>query len=231
VLTERRVFLKSLALGTGAVLLPGFLTSCRGDASTGPQTPGSGARVTLDFSRGDVAVLQTAWVIEQLHADFYRQIVPYLDAGGYTDDEQFALTDIKYHHVLQREFLRAALGADATFNLTFAHGSFDFGDRAAFLATARAAERRGVALYNGLAQYCTGAGTVLTLGKIASLDGRHGAALAHMVSPSTNSFAPRAYDDVFRPATVMTEAQGWIVQDVRIASAPVAFAPGPNGNG
>ncbi len=217
---DRRAFMRSLALGSGVVLLPGFLAACSGDKDS-PTGPGTGTRVPIDFARGDVAVLQLAWVVEQLHADFYRQIVPYLDAGAYSDAEQFALTDIKYHHVLQREYFRAALGADADFTLRFSHGTLDFADRNAFLAAARVVERRGVGMYNGLAPYCSGAGALLTLGKIASVGGRHGAALAAMAEPSTTAFAPQAYETALGPESVEAAIQGFIVQDLRLENVTI----------
>lgn len=223
---DRRAFMRSLALGSGIVLVPGFLSACNGDEDS-PTGPGTGAPVTIDFLKGDVALLQLAWVVEQVHADFYRQIVPFLDAGAYNDAEQFALTDIKYHHVLQREYLRAALGVEANFTLRFSHGTLDFADRNAFLAAARVVERRGVAMYNGLAPYCAGAAALLALSKIASVDGRHGAALAAMVEPTSTAFAPQAYESALAPEAVEAAVQGSIVQDLRltnVAGLPVTIA-------
>lgn len=49
-----------------------MLTACSddNDGMTGPTPPGSGNALTIDFAKGDIAVLQFAYALEQLEADF-----------------------------------------------------------------------------------------------------------------------------------------------------------------
>lgn len=227
---SRRSFLRALALGGAVVLVPGLATACKKDGD-GPTGPGQGADIDIDFARGDVALLQFAYAFEQLNADYYLHIVPFLDDGAYTDDEQRLLTDVKYHHVMHREYLKAALGADADFELEFDYGPLDFSNRAAFLASGRNLELLGVGLYNGLAQYFTASANLMTAAKIASVKARHASALGVMIDPAAGAFAPRPYEDVHRPGTAEAALQAYVHEDIRINNSPATFAPGPNGNG
>lgn len=227
---SRRDFLRALALGGALLTVPAFATACKKDKN-GPLGPGEGADIDIDFAAGDVGLLQFAYAAEQLRADFYHHIVPFLDDGAYNDDEQFILTDIKYHHYLYAEYYKAALGANANFTLRFDYGVLDFGNRSAFLAAARNLELMGVGMHNGLAQYFTSSANLLTSAKIASVQARHAASLGWMIDPSAGAFAPRPYEDVLRPSTVEATMQNYIVQDIRVINAPATFAPGPNGNG
>lgn len=228
---SRRGFLRTIALGGALLFVPGFAVACKKDRNGGPLGPGEGADIDLDFAQGDVALLQLAYAMEQLHADFFLRIVPYLDGGAYTDAEQWTLTDAKYHSVMHREYLKAALGSGADFTLTFNYDVLDFSNRSAFLAAARNLKLAGVGMYNGLAQYFTSEANLMVIAKMASVKARHAAALGVMIDPAANAFAPRAYEDVFRPTTAEAAMQAYIVQDIRITNAPATFAPGPNGNG
>jgi hypothetical protein len=229
---SRRSFLRTIALGGTVVLVPGLMTACKKDGDGGgPVGPGLGGDLDIDFARGDVALLQFMYAYEQLNADYYLHVVPFLDDGAYTDPEQILLTDVKYHHVMHREYLKAALGGDGDFELDFDYGSLDFNNRSAFLATGRTLELLGIAMYNGLAQYFTTPANLVTAAKMASVKARHAAALGIMIDPSANAFAPRPYEDVNRIATSEAAMQAFIEQDIQVINAPATFAPGPNGNG
>src|SRR5690606_34992128 len=174
---SRRTLLRSMALGGAVLPMPGLVTSCSKDKGGGlPFQPGGGDDVGFDLGT-DTGLLRFAYAAEQLRADYYLHIVPFLDDGAYSDHEQFVLTDVKYHHVLQREVLRASLGANADFTLQFTYGALDFANRAEFLATARSLELMGVAMYNGLAQYFTDPANLVAAAKMASVQARHASAL------------------------------------------------------
>lgn len=231
----RRDILRMMAVGGTAVFLPSILTACSSDdngggGGGGVTGPGTGEMVTIDFSKGDIAVLQFAYALEQLEADYYTKVVNAFGTSNLTAAEKIILQDIKYHEVLHREFFKAALGSNG-FTLATTYGNFNFNDRTAVLATAKTLEDTGVKAYNGAAQYITDVNYLLAAGKIVSVEARHASAIADLISPNTSAFAPTAFDDVARPETIRAAAQGFIVQKLAFVNAPSAFVQGPNNNG
>lgn len=232
-LTSRRGFLKLMGMGGALVLLPSVLAACGDDDTL--TAPGSGNAVTIDFASGDVAVLQFAYALEQLEADFYTQVVNNFSGSDLTAADQAVLGEVRNHEVIHRDFLEAALGAEASFRLTPMYRGVNFKSRSSVLATARTFEDLGVAAYNGAAQYFSattaGLGYLALAGKIVSVEARHAAAIRDLISPKTSDFAPAAFDDAFRPSKIATAAQSYIVDVLGFANAPTTFVQGPNGNG
>lgn len=233
-LTSRRGFMKLMGLGGALVLLPSVLTACNDDGET-LTAPNSGNPVTIDFAKGDIAILQFAYALEQLEADFYTQVVNNFGGSDVTTAEQTVLADVRNHEVIHREFLKAALAADASFTLTPTYPGVNFKSRTSVLAAARDFEDLGVAAYNGAAQYFTntptGLGYLGIAGKIVSVEARHASAIRDLLSPKTNSFAPKPFDDAFSPQKVASIAQNTIVDKLMFANAPTTFVQGPNNNG
>ncbi|MEO7774817.1 MAG: ferritin-like domain-containing protein [Steroidobacteraceae bacterium] len=230
----RRDILKLMAMGGALVLLPTAISACSNDDDpVGPgtgTTPGSGNALTIDFAKGDVAVLQFAYALEQLEADFYTRVVNAFGSSTLTAAEKTILQDIKYHEVLHREFLKAALGTTNGFTITPTYGTLNFSDRVSVLTTARTFEDLGVGAYNGAGQYLTDANNLLLAGKIVSVEARHASVIRGLLSPGTGDFAPNAFDDVKRPGTVATTAQSFVVDKLGFANAPTTFATGPGAN-
>jgi rubrerythrin len=229
----RREFLRLVGAGGALLLLPGFLGACGSDADTmtGTGAPGSGKPFVIDFSRGDVAVLQFALVLEQLEADFYSRVLQGFANSGFSIAEQAILGDIANHEVVHRELLSATLGADAAFTVSPTYTGLDFTKRADVLARAKAIEDLGVATYDGVAQYLQSADSLTLLARIMSVEGRHAAAIRDLVDPLTGAFAPRATDDLFSPATSATALQGQLVDKIGFLALPAGFVEGPNANG
>lgn len=232
----RRNFLKMMAMGGAVVLLPSVVVSCSDD-SDGITGPGSGNNVTIDFANGDIAVLQFAFALEQLEADFYTRVVANF-ASGFSAAERGILTDIRNHEVLHRDFLKAALDSNGNFTLTPTYGSLNFADRTAVLNAARDFEDLGVAAYNGAGQYIADGGYLTLAGKIVSVEARHASIIRDLLNPNAGGsasnplgFAPTSFDNAFSPGTVATAAQGFIVDKLAFANVPSAFVQGPNGNG
>ncbi len=229
--SSRRDFMRLMGIGGAVVLLPSILASCdNGTDTTGPTTPGSGSTVTIDFSKGDVAVLQFAYALEQLEADFYTRVAANFSKSGLSSAEQTIFTDIKNHEVIHREALKTILGTNG-FSLTPVYTGVDFNSRTSILATAKAFEDLGVAAYNGAAQYLTDFNNLLVAGKIVSVEARHASAIADLIRPKSADFAPTPFDDAFSPQTVAPKAQAFIVQKLAFAGSPPAFVQGPNKNG
>lgn len=228
----RRDILRMMAVGGAAIFLPSMITACSDDDDNGggsmPTNPGSGNALTIDFSKGDIAVLQFAYALEQLEADFYTRVMA-ATGSNLAAAEKTILQDIKYHEVLHREYLKVALGATNGFTVTTTYPGVNFNDRTSVLNTAKALEDTGVKAYNGAAQYLKDTANLLAAGKIVSVEARHAAAIADLLAPNTNAFAPAPYDDVARPATIATIAQGYVVDKLTFANAPSTFVPGPNG--
>lgn len=230
--TSRREFIRLMGVGGALVLLPSLFTGCEDGANTGGLTgPGTGSLVTIDFSRGDIAVLQFAYALEQLEADFYTQVVANFTGSDLTTADQTVLSDIRNHEVIHREFFKTALGTNASFSLTPTYGSLNFKDRSSVLAAAKTFEDLGVAAYNGAAQYLADVNNLLAAGKIVSVEARHASAIRDLINPLSADFAPTPFDSVDSPSKVAAAAQGFIIDKLAFANAPAAFVQGPNGNG
>ncbi len=226
----RRDFLKVIGVGGVLVMLPTALAACGSDNTTGPR-PGSGNTLTIDFANGDFAVLQFAFALEQLEADFYTRVVAGFSGSNLSSAEQGVLGDIKNHEVIHREFLKAALGSTYGFSITATYPGVNFNNRTSVLATAAAFEDLGVAAYNGAAQYLSSTDYLTLAGKIVSVEARHASAIHDLIAPKTDAFAPQAFDNAFSPSKVAGMAQGYIVDKLAFANAPSTFVQGPNNNG
>ena len=230
-LRTRREMFKLMAMGGVAVLLPSMLSGCSDDNVIGPVDPGTGDPLTIDFARGDIAILQFAYALEQLEADFYTRVVSGIANAGLSQAEQSIMVDLRNHEVLHRELFKAALGASNDFTITTTYPGVNFSSRQSILEAARTFEDLGVAAYNGAAQYISNPDTLTLAGKIVSVEARHASAIRDLLEPNTTAFAPDAFDDVFRPAKVGAAAQGFVTQRLTLANAPAAFVQGPNNNG
>lgn len=229
----RRGFLRLMGLGATLAFLPSFVAGCKSDSATGTTSgqPGGGEPLLIDFALGDAAILQFAYVLEQLEADFYSRVVTAFGTSNIIPSEQTLLTDIRNHEVAHREVLEATLGANATVTVTPTYPGLNFADRATVLAAAKQLEDLGVVAYNGMIQYLVGPDLVLLLGKIVSVEARHAAAVRDLLNAKSADFAPTAADDVLRPVKVAAAVQQIIVDKLAFANAPATFVQGPNNNG
>lgn len=224
-LPTRRDFLRLVALGGTLVVSGGLLAACEDATNTGGLTgPGTGSILTIDFSKGDVALFQFLFVLEQLEAEFYSRVVAHFDSSDFTSADRLVLTDVANHEAIHRDVLATVLGADATLRITPFFGSAGFTVRADVLATARDDfEDRSVSAYNGIAPYFTDANNLALAEKIASVEARHSAAIRDLLSPLTNTFAPAAFDGALSPASVATDIQPLLEDKLIFANAPASF--------
>ena len=230
----RRDVLKIMAMGGAVVFLPTVMAACSKDEVTNPgrnDTPNSGNALTIDFAKGDIAVLQFAYLLEQLEADFYTKVVANFGSSNLSAAEKSVLQDIKYHEVLHREFLKAAIGPSNGFSATPTYPGVTFTDRVSVLTTAKTFEDLGVAAYNGAAQYISSTDYLTLAGKIVSVEARHASSIRDLLNPKSGDFAPSTFDNVFKPALVASQAQGYVVDKLGFMNAPTSFIQGPNGNG
>ena len=196
--TNRRNFLK---LGGAGLVVAGLtMAGCRQDNYQPIEDP------IFDLGKGDVGILNFAYALEQLEADFYTKVVNNFYAGISIAEKQL-LTDIYNHEVIHRDFFKAAItaaGATPTPKLEFKYDGVDFSSRNSILATAKALEDTGVAAYNGAGKYIKNLAYLVIAGQIVSVEARHASAIRNAINPGSMDFAG---DDVINVTTGLDVAK------------------------
>ncbi|AYN66641.1 ferritin-like domain-containing protein [Euzebyella marina] len=202
--TNRRRFLKLGGLG---VVGAGLLVACSDDDNgmgmmpdPDPEPdPDPDPDKIFDLGEGDLGVLNYAYALEQLEADFYTKVVNSF-YGNISDEERQVLTDLYYHEVNHRDFFKAAITAAVDGNtdlvlptLEFDYGNLDFGNREQVLTTASVLEDTGVAAYNGAGRLIADPNYLLIAGKIVSVEARHASAIRTLLNPGSADFAGDDY--------------------------------------
>ncbi|HEX8372064.1 MAG TPA: ferritin-like domain-containing protein [Chthoniobacterales bacterium] len=213
----RRSFLK-----IGGALLATTATALLSERAFAA-APGAG----VSLGSGDVAVMNYAYVLEQLEAEFYILVMqsPY---RGMTARERQVLTDIRDHEIAHVDFFRAALGTAGIGKLQFNWSQVNFADRASVLTTARMFEDTGVSAYNGAGQLLKDPAHLILAGKIVSVEARHAAILHDLLEPRSNRFAgPGVVDEfgldpVASPSEVMKKVAPFIVTPIDTRGLPKA---------
>ncbi|MDQ0780665.1 ferritin-like domain-containing protein [Chryseobacterium sp. W4I1] len=145
----------------------------------------------FDLGSGDVGILNYAYALEQLEADFYTKVVNNF-YSGISSIEKELFTDLYHHEVIHRDFFKAAI-TGATTNvlptLEFKYTNVNFNDRNSVLATAKALEDTGVAAYNGAGKYITNPAYLVIAGKIVSVEARHASAIRNIINPGSTDFS------------------------------------------
>lgn len=208
---SRRRFLKlsgAAVVGSGILLMAG----CSSDDDTIMPTDG-----IFDLGTGDLGVLNYAYALEQLEADFYTRVVNSANfRNAFSQNEQEVMTDLYYHEVIHRDFFKtaisAAVGNDMSKllpTLEFDYAGLDFSNRESVLATSQALEDTGVRAYNGAGKLLSDPGYLLIAGKIVSVEARHAAAIRNIIATGTingGGSAAFAGDDVIDPVTGLGQA-------------------------
>ncbi len=180
--TNRRNFLRISGMG---IALAGIaLTGCKDDMVDDPAS-------VFDLGEGDIGVLNYAYALEQLEADFYSKVVNSFYTG-ISDTEKQLFTDLYHHEVIHRDFFKAAIsGATSKVlpTLEFKYDGVDFKNRNSVLATAKALEDTGVAAYNGAGKLITNLDYLVIAGKIVSVEARHAAAIRDIINPKSADFS------------------------------------------
>ncbi|UZT98089.1 ferritin-like domain-containing protein [Chryseobacterium fluminis] len=171
----------------------------------------------FDLGVGDVGILNYAYALEQLEADFYTKVVNNFYTG-ISSAEKEVFTDLYHHEVIHRDFFKAAISG-ATSNvlptLEFQYPNVNFNDRNSVLATAKALEDTGVAAYNGAGKYITNPTYLVIAGKIVSVEARHASAIRNLINPGSADFSgddvidANGLDVAKEPKDVVTAAGGF----------------------
>ena len=195
----RRQFLK---LGGMGLVGAGLLIGCSED--DGGMTMNPPENNIFDLGEGDLGVLNYAYALEQLEADFYTKVVNSF-YSNISDVEMQVFTDLYNHEVNHRDFFKAAITAAVGSNtelvlptLEFDYGNLDFSNRTQVLATAKTLEDTGVAAYNGAGKLLSNPDYLLLAGKIVSVEARHASAIRSLIQPESADFAG---DDVIDVST------------------------------
>ncbi|QNF34257.1 ferritin-like domain-containing protein [Adhaeribacter swui] len=218
--------------GAGAALTTLLISGCNDDDDgkfngvvDTPPTTGTGA---VSLGSGDVGILNYAYALEQLEAAFYTQVVA-TKFSGMTALETSIFTDIRDHEIAHREFFKAAITAAAPTAiipaLTPDFSSINFGDRNAVLTAAKTFEDLGVTAYNGAGKLLTNPDFLTIAGKIVSVEARHAAEIADLISNGT--FANTAnnangFDDAKMPSEVLAAAKSFIKETIDFSKLPTS---------
>ncbi len=183
---RRRSFLKVAGAAMLATSAAGFL----------PRRLLAQTQGEVNLGTGDTAVLNYAFALEQLEAEFYTLVMksPY---GGMSSGEREILTDIRDHEIAHADFYRAKLGSAGIPKLQFNWSAVNFGDRTSVLTTARTFEDTGVSAYNGAGQLLRDPRNLAIAGKIVSVEARHAAIIHDLLEPRGQSFAGQGVIDSF----------------------------------
>jgi hypothetical protein len=234
---SRRRFIK---MGSLAVAGSSLLLACSNDDDNlvGPMPPGA----VFDLGSGNLGILNYAYALEQLEADFYTRVTEGAYYKGMADEaeEKQILKDVWYHEVIHREFFKTAISSvapnDITPDLEFDFGSVDFDNRDSVLSTALLLEDTGVEAYNGAGKLidvnaAMGGIYLLLAGKIVSVEARHASAFADLALGTSTAFARGevlvsidgfgpAFDKATPPAGVISAAGGFITTEFTANQLP-----------
>lgn len=190
---SRRQFLKMGGLAVAGSSL--FLYGCSDDDDSmepNPNPPGD----VFDLGSGDLGILNYAYALEQLEAEFYTQAIAGSYFAGASAEEQLILQDIYDHEVIHREFFKAAITGAVDGDMTkvlpeleFDFSDVDFSSRDAVLGTAQILEDTGVSAYNGAGARIETPLYLTLAGKIVSVEARHAAAIRSIFLPGNTEFA------------------------------------------
>lgn len=205
---SRRKFLKNsglLVAGTGL-----FMYSCSpeeegfdGLVLDAKNAPDRRAGKVFNLGKGDLAILNYAYILEQLEAAFYTQLIESNTfAATFPDEEEKQLfIDLYAHEVIHRDFFKLALTSIAppgkiAPTLEFNFSSVDFSDRDNVLKVSQILEDTGVAAYNGAGNLLENPDYLLVAGKIVSVEARHASAIRDIIGDATGDDTNFASGDV-----------------------------------
>lgn len=179
---------------------------------------GISAALAGDLGEGDIGVLNYAYALEQLEAAFYTQVVktPY---EGITDTELANLKKIRDHEVAHVQFLKKALGKNGIGALEVDFSAVDFTSRKSVLGTADTFENLGVGAYNGAGKLIQNVDYLAAAGSIVSVEARHAATIALLVSGFSSNAAGgrnvdgKGLDKALEPKTVLKAAGPFIATE------------------
>jgi rubrerythrin len=189
---SRRRFLRAAGLGAaGAAALA--VSACGGEKTGDKAKPTeSGSQ----FGEGDVAIVNFALTLEYLEADFYSQVEEANLFSGKRADLLKEIAENEQEHVTALEATLKKLGgkpgAKPTAVVPIGRGA------TAVLGSAAVLENLGASAYLGQVQNILDREVLASALAIHAVEGRHAAALSHLIGEpfTTGAFAaPRSMDE------------------------------------
>ena len=230
---KRRSFFMYAGATAGATAL--VLAGCSKDSDpvkpTGPAGNSTTSDGSISLGSGDVGVLNFAYALEQLEADFYSKVAA-LPQGILTGVEYTYFQQVAKHEAIHRDFFKAALTRDAAGQvlrgLTPKYPAATFADRTSILTTAKTFEDLGVAAYNGAGKLLQTPAYLVIAGQIVSVEARHAAYIRDLVMPGSFAAddqvdAGSGLDKALKPTEVLAAAQGFITEKLDGTSVGVKF--------
>ena len=211
---SRREFLRSAMVAGVAIGLPMALGGCH--------VIGAAGRRKLDFG-DDFGVINYAYALETLEADFYATVVRNPPADLMPGELQ-VLRDIGAHEREHARFFKRALNVLRIELPPRDFSSLNLGTREGVLGAARTFEDLGVAGYNGAGRRLKLAEFLTIAGKIVSVEARHASVLRDMLEPNSRSFAgddvidAMGMDRALPPGEVLERAQPFFRGRISIAN-------------
>jgi rubrerythrin len=211
---DRRTFLKWGSAGIAALALG---SANQATAFSNPAATNRQQQTTINLGSGDIGIMNFAYLLEQLEADFYTRVVANNFYAGATAEERQILTDLRDHEIIHREFFKAILGANGIAQLpAFDFSLVDFNSRDSVLTNSQAMEDTGVSAYNGAGQAIVSPDVLAIAGKIVSVEGRHAAAIRDLRIPRNGYFAPHSADFALDPLEVLTLVSPYVPRTVTV---------------
>lgn len=202
--SSRRNFLKLGGLAVvGSSLM---LYSCEPESeeilSADARARGVNNKRVFNLGEGDLAILNYAYILEQLEAAFYAQVVDgdMLSFNAENGDYEI-FYDIYQHELIHRDFFEFALDSlfdpgEVAPNLEFDFSAVDFSDRSTVLAFSQVLEDTGVQAYNGAGKLLQNVDYLLLAGKIVSVEARHASAIRDLIGTPSGDFDNFADEDI-----------------------------------
>lgn len=221
---SRRKFLGKIG---GVAAITAFAVACQKDVNSSNQLSAGVADDALtrgSFGTGDTAILNYAYLLEQLEAAFYIMVTSHFYNGA-TDWEQKRLKQIRDHEIAHREFFKTALNKSGLPVMEFNFSSIDFSSRTSVLTASQTFEDTGVSAYNGVAYHIQNPDYLLTAGKIVSVEARHASYIRDLVK--LNSFADRSVIDIAGldlsspPAVVLEAVKPYLTTSMSYKGLPM----------
>ncbi|SDB45302.1 Ferritin-like domain-containing protein [Flavobacteriaceae bacterium MAR_2010_188] len=190
-------------------------------------------RQVYNLGKGDLGILRYAYVLEQLEAAFYQNVVD----GGYwmnsaNAEEKLVFEDIYQHEKIHRDWFEQVLmpfnsgnSENVLPDIKFDFSSINFNDRDSVMQTAILLEDTGVSAYNGAGPLLMNTTYLLLAGKIVSVEARHASTLRSLYGDN-KYFAgddvvdANGLDVIASPNQVLAAASGFIVTKINAQQLP-----------
>lgn len=197
---NRKHFLKTSFLASGFLMF--LINSCKNESIGGAGEGTNG----YNFGTGDIALLNYAYVLSQLQAGFYTQLIQAASVA----DQKALLSDILKHETAQREFLKTALGSNALPAMVLDFSSINFASRSTALQSALFFEDLSVQAMNGLTRDLQAAAFITIMAEIISVQARHASYIHELIQPGsfTGVLDASGMEVPKKPAQVLALLQG-----------------------